>query len=228
MSIMFQNMFPAIQVQTMKLESARRVVLFNLNSETGEIDVRHYLIQVRKHLEASRSVRRVLKLKKDLGKYQDIGDAILNDGFSTDTDAEDQTVLDVESERKTEQRAIKLTELGPRLSMSLIKIQDGFCDGPVLYHKLVKKTKAQVKALDDRKKKEQQLKAERRKEQEANVERKKKKEEKPLTLDTEDEESEDEEMDEDFDLEADYSDEGDEFNLEDVDEASESEEEEDE
>ena len=30
--------------------------------------------------------------------------------------------------------AIRLVELGPRLTLSLLKIEEGLCDGEVLYH----------------------------------------------------------------------------------------------
>lgn len=35
---------------------------------------------------------------------------------------------------KTQQSAVRLLELGPRLTLSLVKVQEGFCDGQVLYH----------------------------------------------------------------------------------------------
>ena len=41
----------------------------------------------------------------------------------------------------TQQRAIRLTEIGPRLRLELVKIEDGMCDGKVLYHRYVHKTK---------------------------------------------------------------------------------------
>lgn len=36
--------------------------------------------------------------------------------------------------------AIRLSELGPRLTLQLIKIEDGLLDGEVLYHDLIQKT----------------------------------------------------------------------------------------
>jgi len=38
--------------------------------------------------------------------------------------------------KKTDQRAVSLIELGPRMKIELIKLQTGFCDGEVVYHKL--------------------------------------------------------------------------------------------
>lgn len=51
--------------------------------------------------------------------------------------------------------AIRLSELGPRLTLQLIKIEDGLLDGEVLYHDLVQKTeeeKAQIQKSREQKK----------------------------------------------------------------------------
>ena len=37
--------------------------------------------------------------------------------------------------RKNDQRAVRLQELGPRLTLDLIKVENGLCGGEVLYHK---------------------------------------------------------------------------------------------
>jgi len=36
---------------------------------------------------------------------------------------------------RTEQRAVRLTEIGPRMTLQLTKIQNGFCDGSIIYHR---------------------------------------------------------------------------------------------
>lgn len=36
--------------------------------------------------------------------------------------------------------AVRLSELGPRLSLQLMKIEEGLLDGEVLYHDLIHKT----------------------------------------------------------------------------------------
>jgi ribosome biogenesis protein SSF1/2 len=40
--------------------------------------------------------------------------------------------------KKSDQRAIKLTEIGPRMELQLVKIQSGLCDGEVLFHEFSK------------------------------------------------------------------------------------------
>jgi len=43
--------------------------------------------------------------------------------------------------------AIRLSEIGPRLKLKLVKIEEGVCDGEVLYHDLIKKTPEELKVL---------------------------------------------------------------------------------
>jgi len=69
--------------------------------------------------------------------------------------------------------AVKLTEIGPRLTLTLVKIEQGLCEGDVLYHAFVTKTAAEAAALKAAAAAKAALKEERRKEQEANVARKK-------------------------------------------------------
>lgn len=72
------------------------------------------------------------------------------------------------------QRAVKLAEIGPRIEMKLMKIQEGFCEGNVIYHAYMEKTKEQVKETGARIKKRTDEKTKRKMEQEANVDKKKK------------------------------------------------------
>ena len=41
---------------------------------------------------------------------------------------------------KSQQSAMKLTELGPRLTLEIFKVEQGVNEGDVLYHKFVHKT----------------------------------------------------------------------------------------
>lgn len=38
------------------------------------------------------------------------------------------------------QSAVRLSELGPRLTLQLMKVEDGLLDGEVLFHELIEKT----------------------------------------------------------------------------------------
>lgn len=70
-------------------------------------------------------------------------------------------------------KAVKLTELGPRLTLKLVKIEEGICSGRVLHHEFVQKTSAEIKALEKRHLEKMRLKEQRKKEQEANIAQKK-------------------------------------------------------
>ena len=58
--------------------------------------------------------------------------------------------------------SLKLHEMGPRMRLKLIKIEEGLCRGNVVTHAHIKKTKAEVKAQMDDIKKKRDLKAERK------------------------------------------------------------------
>nr|CDI54564.1 related to SSF1-Nucleolar protein involved in the assembly of the large ribosomal subunit [Melanopsichium pennsylvanicum 4] len=174
----FQNLFPPIQVQTMKLSQARRIVLLNYNSATRTIDWRHFLISVRP-VGVSKSVRRVIEGSRstlsssttrpgrsrgrlpDLSSTQDISDYILNHTttsggteFETDaSEAESEAEDAADSKNKVHlhdryvgrgnsantQKAVRLREIGPRMELKLVKIEEGCNQGAVLFHEYVEK-----------------------------------------------------------------------------------------
>ena len=72
----------------------------------------------------------------------------------------------------SEQSSVRLVELGPRITMKLVKIEEGMHDGEVLYHRWVEKTdeeKRQIKIAREKRKKEKEK---RKKEQDQNVKKK--------------------------------------------------------
>ncbi|KAJ2852715.1 rRNA-binding ribosome biosynthesis protein [Coemansia brasiliensis] len=133
MTAMLQNMFPAINPSTMPV--ARRVVLFNYQEDTGIIDFRHYAIKI-KPAGVTKGVKRVKGLPS-LGKYDDISEYVLQE--AVESDAEDHH----------EQQAVRLIELGPRMDLRLVKIEDGLCGGKVLYHNHIHKSPEEI-ALQDK------------------------------------------------------------------------------
>ncbi len=52
-----------------------------------------------------------------------------------------------EQDSKNSKNAIRLTEIGPRLKLKLIKIQEGLQDGEVLYHFFMSKTPEELQKL---------------------------------------------------------------------------------
>lgn len=45
------------------------------------------------------------------------------------------------------QSAVRLVELGPRLTFQLVKVEDGLLDGEVLYHRYVQKTEEEKELI---------------------------------------------------------------------------------
>ena len=196
----FQNLFPPIQVQSMKLSQARRIVLLNYNSATGTIDWRHYLISVRP-VGVSKSVRRVVEGSSrstatrnrgklpDLSSTQDISDYVLGrtagefetDASEAESDAEDDPRTKIHLHDRyvgrgnaaNTQKAVKLREIGPRMELKLVKIEEGCNEGAVLFHEYIKKTAREEVALAREHVEKRKLQEQRRAEQEENVERKK-------------------------------------------------------
>ena len=220
MRISFQNMFPAINVATVRLGDCRRVVLFNYDDEKGLVEVRHFAIKATP-VGVNKKVRRLIQANKalpNLQKIRDIADYITGtteqgdttpsaataSGNASDSEPEDETSHVVLSQKysgrgnqKDRKSALKLVELGPRMTLKLIKVERGLCAGDVMYHALIQKTPEEARELKQRKEKEAQLKIQRRLEQDRNVERKRKAKEEKLQRKRErKEEREQEAMDE--------------------------------
>lgn len=193
MRITFQNMFPTINVATVKLADCRRVVLFNYMEEEGVVEMRHYAIKATP-VGVDRKVRRIVQTKiPNLNRLDDIADYITgttssgnaapaaSSGNVSDSEPEDETSHVVLAQKysgrgngKQQKSALKLVELGPRMSIKLLKVERGLGGGDVMYHSLIKKTPEEVKEVKQRKEKEVMLKKQRREEQDRNVEKKRK------------------------------------------------------
>ncbi|KAJ1905886.1 rRNA-binding ribosome biosynthesis protein [Coemansia sp. IMI 209127] len=153
MTAMLQNMFPAINPSTMHLAEARRVVLFNYNDDTDSVDFRHYTIVV-KPVGVTKGVKRVILSTNvpSLAGYGDISEYVLREAFASESDMEDgpDTAVTLAQDyvgrgnRKDEQRAVRLLELGPRMELKLMKVEGGLCQGDILFHSYLHKSKAEI------------------------------------------------------------------------------------
>ena len=182
---MVQHMFPAINVHTLSPSACKRVLLFNLDKESGDMDVRHYAIGATR-ADVNRPLRKMLQRRKlpDLGGAEDVADFMLKGGYFSDSDASDAeglgdhgrvTLADDyggRGNRAGRQSVVKLSEIGPRMRLRLVKAEDGLCEGETLYHayktKSVEDAAAAKAAMDKR----EMLRKQRKAEQEANVKRK--------------------------------------------------------
>jgi len=180
MASMFQNMFPKINLTNVDLNNIRRCVLLNYNASNNVIDFRHYIIKITP-VGVSKGVKRVVLGKvPNLAKCSDISEFLTKSGVLSESEMEDDPNSHVTVAQKLISRgnveqgksAIKLSELGPRLTLQLIKVEDGLMDGSVLYHDFIHKTEEEKLEIEKKRESKKKLKEKRKRLQEANKQRK--------------------------------------------------------
>ncbi|XP_052205730.1 peter Pan-like protein [Diospyros lotus] len=139
-TVMFQNIFPAIDINTVNLSSCQRIVLLNYNKETKLIDFRHYSIRLQP-VGVSRRIRKFVQNHQvpDLRSLQDVSDFVTKAGYGSESEADDEAAtVSLASDlgrvnRASTKSAVKLQEIGPRMTLQLIKIEEGLCAGGVIF-----------------------------------------------------------------------------------------------
>ncbi|CAM9153626.1 unnamed protein product [Pylaiella littoralis] len=182
MKVTLQNMFPSINVAAVKLQDCRRVVMFNLDKANGTVEMRHFAVRATP-TGITKAIKKVVQAKvPDLHALEDISEYVAGGlgGGASDSELEDEeskiTLPDDYVGRgnaKSQKSSIRLQELGPRLTLELMKVERGICEGEVLYHSYVTKTADEIKAQRIKVEKRDSLKRKRRDEQAENVARKK-------------------------------------------------------
>eukprot|EP00850_Spirogloea_muscicola_P003065 SM000012S25327 [mRNA] locus=s12:304110:313728:- [translate_table: standard] len=180
-TVMFQNMFPAINVQKVKLAACQRVLLLSYNAESRTVEFRHYSISAQP-VGVSKPVRKLVQSRAlpDLGMLTDVGDFFARSGYGSESEAEDEAAKVKlsqnfgRSNRACSQSAVKLHEVGPRITLQLLKVEEGLCNGAVMFHEFVQKTEEEKAILKSKIEARDALKKQRKAEQDANVLRKRK------------------------------------------------------
>ncbi|KAL8162699.1 hypothetical protein V2J09_014188 [Rumex salicifolius] len=139
-TIMFQNMFPSIDVNTVKLSTCQRIVLLNYNKETKLVDFRHYSVRLQP-VGVSKRIRKFVQNHQvpDLRNLQDVSDFITRAGYGSESEADDEAAtVSLSSDlgrvnRASTKSAVKLQEIGPRMTLDLIKIEEGLCTGGIIF-----------------------------------------------------------------------------------------------
>ncbi|CAN4111343.1 unnamed protein product [Withania somnifera] len=140
-TLIFQRIFPAIDINTVKLSSCQRIVLLNYDKETKLIEFRHYSIRLQP-VGVSRRIRKFVQNHQvpDLRSLQDISDIVTKAGYGSESEADDEAAtVNLSSDigrvnRASTRSAVKLQEIGPRMTLQLVKIEEGFCTGGVLFN----------------------------------------------------------------------------------------------
>lgn len=139
-TIMFQNIFPAIDINTVKLSTCQRIVLLNYNKDTKLIDFRHYSIRLQP-VGVSRRLRKFVQNHQvpDLRSLQDVSDFVIKAGYGSESEADDEAAtVTLASDlgrvnRASTKSAVKLQEIGPRMTLQLIRVEEGLCSGSVIF-----------------------------------------------------------------------------------------------
>ncbi|KAF9688098.1 hypothetical protein SADUNF_Sadunf02G0161800 [Salix dunnii] len=139
-TVMFQNIFPAIDINTVKLSSCQRIVLLNYNKDTQLIDFRHYSIRLQP-VGVSRRLRKFVQNREvpDLRNLQDVSDFVTKVGYGSESEGDDEAATvtlanDLGRVNKASTKsAVKLQEIGPRMTLQLIKIEEGLCSGGIIF-----------------------------------------------------------------------------------------------
>ncbi|XP_060882901.1 suppressor of SWI4 1 homolog [Labrus mixtus] len=184
MATMFQNMFPSINVHRVSLNNIKRCVLLNYNPESQEIEFRHYSLKV-VPVGMSRGVKKLMQERfPNMSKFDDISELLMKAANLSESEAEqdgDHNITELpqvysgRGNMASQQSAVRLTEIGPRMTLQLTKIQEGMGEGNILYHSIVSKTEEEIQEILDRKEAQLREKQERRKKQEHDVAQKKEK-----------------------------------------------------
>ncbi|XP_052869394.1 protein Peter pan [Anopheles cruzii] len=178
MASTFQNMFPPINLSTVKLSSLKRCVLLSYNPVSKLIDLRHYTITA-VPVNLNRGVKKIVTRNiPNLGRFEDIADFVEKGHLLSESELDDEethVVLPQNLNRGNladNQSSLRLHEIGPRITMRLIKIEDDLMTGEVLYHDYIAKSAIEVDAIRKKRMQIRNLKEKRKKTQEDNQKKK--------------------------------------------------------
>eukprot|EP00887_Chlorella_sp_A99_P007231 scaffold2.g7231.t1 len=170
---LFQSLFPPIN----------RVLLLDHSRETGRIALRHFSIGVAPSgVSKNLKVGRALLARKglpDMGRMADVAEFLTRSGYGSESEGEDAEVARVTLQQDLgkgnvtqRQSRVRLHEVGPRMELEIVKVEEGLCDGRVLYHAYEQRDTEEAAAQEEEHEARRRLKEQRRREQEENVRRK--------------------------------------------------------
>ncbi|CAK0738206.1 hypothetical protein CVIRNUC_001009 [Coccomyxa viridis] len=177
---LFQNLFPAINVQTAKLSTCQRVVLLSFDKDTGRISFRHFGISAAPS-GVTRSVKQLVNRRQlpNMGALGDVSELLTKSGYGSESEGEEAAEARValpqdmgRGNLAARQSRVRLQEIGPRMELEVVKAEEGMCEGRVLFHSHVHKSAEESVAQQEEVDERDRLKAERRRQQAENVARK--------------------------------------------------------
>ncbi|EEH52427.1 uncharacterized protein MICPUCDRAFT_5698, partial [Micromonas pusilla CCMP1545] len=145
-TITFQNLFPAINVRKVKLSTCQRAVLIDYDKTTGRtFPFRHYGVSAAP-TGTNKAIRKLLTTRRvpNMGDLADVSELLTSKGYGSDhSDSEGEDAVNARVDltqdynrvaREGTRSRIILQEIGPRMELELVKVEEGMCEGRVLYH----------------------------------------------------------------------------------------------
>ncbi|KAK7196855.1 peter pan protein [Novymonas esmeraldas] len=170
----FKALVPALNVQTIQNSDIQRICLFHYDHVEHVVEVRHYYVNART-VGVAKTVKKLLENRRPtkLGTLESIDEVLDREEAWSDTDGEGEEVPLAQPFRQhREQCRVKLQEIGPRMTLQLSKVENGFASGEVIYHRTERKTLREVQANASKVRARKTVKAQRRAVQDGNVQRK--------------------------------------------------------
>ncbi|XP_069357411.1 protein Peter pan isoform X2 [Maniola hyperantus] len=172
------------RIHNVKLKNIRRCVLMNYNPSSKLIDLRHYVIRAIP-VGLNKGTKKMVQGKipnlnrcKDMSEFFDKAALMSESEFEDDgNQVELPQALASRGASAKSKSALRLVELGPRMVLQLIKVEDGLMDGEVLFHELVEKTDQEKALIKKKREEKRRLKEKRKAQQDDNVKRKEKEKE---------------------------------------------------
>ena len=152
----------SINVQTVNLRECRRVVLLHYDQDQDVIHLRHYCIRLGNH-GTNNILTSILKTRlPNVSTATDISDIILGrsetEGHASDDDQSSTETTNPLTAPKIKEidrpnvNAIKLCEIGPRMTLRPTKVESGFGNGEILYQSLMQGKSRNVRSYAGQKK----------------------------------------------------------------------------
>jgi ribosome biogenesis protein SSF1/2 len=143
-------MFPPLDLAKAKIHNTKKAVMFNLDQESDTIDFRYYGLRAT-HTGINKNIKQLLETKKapNLKNFKDISEYILRENdYMSENEIEDtleeEDIKSKGGNKAPKKMTVKLYEIGPRMTLQLLKIEEGLLKGNVVYHRLIQKTAEEV------------------------------------------------------------------------------------
>jgi ribosome biogenesis protein SSF1/2 len=135
MSTMLNNLFPSLDLGFRKPSSVKRVVLVNFDASRDLVEWRHYYVK-QQPADLNNKLRKMVSNKRlpNLSEVKDLSQYFAgNVGYVSESDVDNlpNSKLQIEESTKSglvtkKKVGLRLFEIGPRMTLKLVKIEEGF------------------------------------------------------------------------------------------------------